>query len=121
MLSVCCQSQKTVNRLQTPCTSGLCQSDSLVHPFSMTSLTISFCLSLEKRIHPVPSACNWFVLSCPIVIGIQSMHQVQLLAVVLVWLVFLDDKATSQQVVRMDACPDGSDEHRHQEKQDDMS
>lgn len=72
--------------------------------------TFIFC----QRIHSIPSSDYRVILPGPIVIGIQTMHQVQLLAV-------LQRKTTAKEIVCMDACPDGSDKHCHQEKQEDMS
>jgi len=39
---------------------------------------------LTHRVHPIPSAKYRVVLACSVIVGVQSVHQVQLLAVVFV-------------------------------------
>ena len=41
---------------------------------------------LTERIHPVPTCSDGIVLPCPVVVGVQAVHPVQFLAVVLVGL-----------------------------------
>ena len=61
---------------------------------------------LAQRVHPVPPSKDGVILACTVVVGVQTMHQVQFLAVVLVGLDILviagvSNNATKGVVVRI--------------------